>query len=180
MQGTMAVVTCFAADFAPKYWALCNGQILAINQNQALFSLLGTTYGGNGTTTFALPDLRGRTIISQGQGPGLSSYSLGQKAGNETVTLTANNIPPHQHIGPSNFYLQADNLPGGDGNVEYNFPASFDNAYAPSPTASVNMLEPAYTGTINPAGGGQPLPILMPYLVVNHIICLQGIFPSRN
>ncbi len=179
MQGTMAVVTCFAADFAPKYWALCNGQILAIAQNQALFSLLGTTYGGNGETTFALPDLRGRTVVSQGSGPGLSPYNLGQMAGSETVTLIASNIPSHQHVGPSNFYLQADNLPGGDGNVEYNFPANFNNAYAPLPTANVNMLEPTYTGTINPSGA-QPLPILMPYLAINYIICLQGIFPSRN
>jgi len=179
MQGTMAVVTCFAADFAPKYWALCNGQILSIAQNQALFSLLGTTYGGNGTTTFALPDLRGRTVVSQGAGPGLANYSLGQKAGAETTTLIASNIPSHQHVGPSNFYLQADNLPGGDGSAEYNFPANFNNAYAPNPTASVNMLEPAYTGVINPIGA-QPLPILMSYLAINYIICMQGIFPSRN
>lgn len=181
MEGTMAVVTCFAADFAPKTWALCNGQILAIAQNQALFSLLGTTYGGNGVTTFALPDLRGRTMVSPGQGNGLSNYTLGQPAGAENVTLTLNNLPNHAHTGPANMYLQADASPGGDSNAEFNYPANYTNAYAPSATNGVTMLSPAYTNAqIGVAGGSQPASILSPYLTVNYIICLQGIFPSRN
>jgi microcystin-dependent protein len=100
MEGVLAVVTCFAADFAPKNWALCSGQILQISTNQALFSLLGTTYGGNGIQTFGLPDLRGRTPVSAGQGPGLSNYNLGQVTGAESVTLTTPNLPSHIHTGP--------------------------------------------------------------------------------
>lgn len=177
----MAVVTCFAADFAPKSWALCSGQILAIAQNQALFSLLGTTFGGNGVTTFALPDLRGRTMLSPGQGPGLSNYTLGQPAGTETVTLTLNNLPSHAHTGPAFMYLQADGSPGGDSNAEFNYPAGYANAYASSASAGVTMLSPAYTsGQIGMAGNNQPAPILSPYLAVNYIICMYGIFPSRN
>lgn len=180
MEGVLAVVTYFAGNFAPRGWAFCNGQILAINTNQALFSLLGTTYGGNGQTTFALPDLRGRSIVSQGNGPGLQPYTLGQKTGNETVTLLSSNVPAHSHTGASNFYLQADVGPGGDSNPEFNYPANFTKAYAPTPTSGVTMLPPTYSGTINSAGGSQPIPILAPYLAINHIICLQGIFPSRN
>lgn len=176
----MAVVTCFAADFAPRNWALCNGQLMAINQNQALFSLLGTTYGGNGTTNFALPDLRGRTMVGVGQGPGLSPYSLGQRTGAETTTLLAINLPGHVHSGSISLYLQADPGPGGDPNVEFNYPANYNNAFAASATAGVTMAAPTYTGTINPAGGNQPVPVLSPYLAVNYIICLFGVFPSRN
>src|SRR5690348_9255473 len=88
----------FAGDFAPRGWAFCDGQLLPINQNQALFSILGTTYGGNGQTTFALPDLRGRAPVHFGQGPGLSSYALGQRAGSEGVALAQTEIPPHNHI----------------------------------------------------------------------------------
>src|SRR5688572_15936308 len=94
----LAQIMMFGGNFAPRGWALCNGQILSIAQNTALFSILGTTYGGNGQTTFALPDLRGRVPIHPGQGPGLSSYSLGQSAGTETVTLTINEMPTHLHM----------------------------------------------------------------------------------
>jgi microcystin-dependent protein len=180
MEGVLAVVTCFAADFAPRGWAFCSGQLLPISQNMALFSLLGTTFGGNGQTTFALPDMRGRTAISQGQGPGLSNYTLGEATGSETVTLTVNNMPSHTHNGTALFTLQADSNPGGDPAPDFNYPANFANAYAPAPTPGINMQPPTYTGAINAAGGGQPVPLLSPYLGMNYIICLQGIFPSRN
>src|SRR3954471_16965067 len=94
MDPLLGSIILFAGNFAPRGWALCQGQILSIAQNTALFSILGTTYGGNGQTTFALPDFRGRCPVGQGQGPGLSSYSLGQQAGTESVTLVSNNIPP--------------------------------------------------------------------------------------
>src|SRR4051812_28387187 len=97
MEADLAMVFMFAGNFAPRGFASCEGQILAISQNTALFSLLGTTYGGNGQTTFALPDLRGRSAIGQGQGPGLSPYVEGQTGGSETVTLTVNQLPPHTH-----------------------------------------------------------------------------------
>lgn len=180
MEGILAFVTCFGGNFAPRGWAFCSGQILPIAQNQALFSLLGTTYGGNGQTTFALPDLRGRTVVSAGQGPGLSNYTLGERTGSEAVTLLLNNMPAHVHNGPANFKLDADVNPGTDPAPDFNYPGNFNNAYAPSPTNGIAMQAPAYTGTIGNAGGGQPFSVLSPYLGVNYIICLQGIFPSRN
>src|SRR3954469_3880608 len=101
-------------NFPPKGWALCNGQFLPINQNQALFSLLGTTYGGNGQTTFALPDLRGRVPLSQGQGPGLSSYSLGEQGGVENVTLISQQMPQHNHLVNATMATATDNKPAGN------------------------------------------------------------------
>jgi microcystin-dependent protein len=178
MEGVMAVVTCFAADFAPKYWALCNGQILQISTNQALFSLLGTTYGGNGVQTFGLPDLRGRTPVSAGQGPGLPSYNLGQVSGAESVTLTVNNLPPHIHSGAVTLQLQADSNPGSSTSVEFAYPAALNGAYANAPNGT--MVAPAYAATIGNAGNNSPVSILSPYLAINYIICLTGIFPSRN
>lgn len=180
MDGTMAVITCFAGDFAPRNWAFCSGQILAIASNQALFSLLGTTYGGNGTTTFALPDLRGRTAICQGQGPGLSVYTLGQQAGAETVTLTINNMPSHDHTGPVSIKLDADSTVAADPSPDFNYPGPYENAYAATATPGASMLSPGYTGTIGTAGNSQPVPLHSPYLAINYVICLQGIYPSRN
>ena len=178
MQGVLAVVTCFAGDFAPRFWALCSGQILPIAQNTALFSLLGTTYGGNGQTTFALPDLRGRVPVSQGQGPGLSNYNLGQQSGAEAVTLLQSNLPAHAHNGASTFQLQASSDDGADPTPNDGFPSRFTGAYAASTNAA--MLAPEYAGTINNAGASQPLPVRSPYLGINYIICINGIFPSRN
>ena len=159
-------------NFAPRGYALCQGQILSISSNTALFSLLGTTYGGNGSTTFALPDLRGRVPMGWGQGPGLSPNSLGQASGTETVTLTINQIPVHTH------QLNAVSEPG-DG-------SSPQGAYL----ANSGALDKEYksTGTtvamnanaVNTAGGSQPHSNLQPYLVLNIYIALEGIFPSRN
>jgi len=178
MEGVIAVVTCFAANFPPKYWAFCNGQILQISTNQALYSLLGTTFGGNGTTTFALPDLRGRTPVSAGQGSGLAPYNLGQAAGAESVVLNTANLPPHNHNGQVNLQLQADSNDGSQTSVEFACPAALSGAYAKTPTGS--MVAPAYVGVIGNAGNSQPVSILSPYLAINYIICLTGIFPSRN
>ncbi|MFT3827587.1 MAG: tail fiber protein [Chitinophagaceae bacterium] len=179
MEPLMATITCFAGNFAPKGWAFCNGQLLAISQNQALFSILGTTYGGNGVTTFALPDLRGRTAVTFGQGPGLGSYNLGQAAGAETVTLTINNLPAHIHNGAITLNLKAGSAAGSDPTPDFNFPGKFTGAYAASATGT--MQAPDYTGTtIGNAGNSNPANILSPYLVVNYIIALVGIFPSRN
>lgn len=180
MEGTMAVVTCFAGNFAPRNWAYCSGQIMSISTNQALFSLLGTTYGGNGQTTFGLPDLRGRAPVSAGQGLGLPPFSLGQLTGTETVTLNASNLPPHVHTGPSVFKLSVDSTDGTVAEPDYNYPAGLAGAY--NTTQNGTMLEPTYpnTSVINPNGGSQPMPIRSPYLGMNYIICLFGIFPSRN
>jgi microcystin-dependent protein len=178
MEGVLAVVTCFAADFAPRGWAFCNGQILPIAQNQALFSLLGTTYGGNGVTTFALPNLQGRTAVSSGQGLGLSNYTLGQLTGTETVTLTSGNLPSHVHNGNISLQLDADSSDGTITRAANSYPALYAGAYASTPGAA--MAAPGYNVSIGTAGGGQPMPIRAPFLAINYIICLQGIFPSRN
>jgi microcystin-dependent protein len=155
-------------SFAPKGWALCNGQTLPINQNQPLFSLLGTTYGGNGSSTFALPDLRGRIPIHMGQG-----FTLGERGGEANHTLVISEIPTHMHLaegaGPA-----ADmtvNVKGAANNVL----ANALNLYAP-PT-NLTSLHPT---TISNAGGSQPHSNMQPYLTLNFAIALQGIFPSQN
>ena len=172
MEGTIAVVTCFAGNFAPNGWAFCSGQILSIAQNTALFSLLGTTFGGNGQTTFALPDLRGRVPLHPGQGPGLSDYVLGQAAGSETTTLLVNNLPAHTH------QLRATSDAGSasaPADVYLANTGALDKEYAPA-----GALVAMNAGTIGPAGGSMPFDNLQPYLAINFIIAMQGIFPSRN
>lgn len=178
MDGYYGVVTCFAGNFAPRNWAECNGQLMSISQNTALFSLLGTYYGGNGTTTFGLPDLRGRAPVSSGQGPGLSNYTLGQRQGAEAVTLIANNLPAHNHNGAALVQLNADSSDGIDPTPNDAYPARFTGAYAAG--TNTTMLSPEYTGTISAAGGGQPVPVRPPYLAITYIICLFGVYPSRN
>jgi microcystin-dependent protein len=151
--------------FAPKGWALCNGQLLSINQNQALFSLLGTTYGGNGQTTFALPDLRGRTPIHEGP-----QHSLGERAGQEATTLLTTQMPTHTHAMSGSTIAS-----GGTDNPTNNFLGSASNLYhTPASQTPMNAQ------TIGNRGGGQPHGNMMPYLTLSYCIALQGIFPSRN
>jgi microcystin-dependent protein len=175
MEGTMAVVTTWAADFAPKNWAYCNGQTLAIAQNTALFSLLGTTYGGNGQTTFCLPNLQSRTVL----GTGTSSYSLGQVGGAPQVTLTLGNIPPHNHNGAVTLSMRGNSTDGTTGEPNGNFPGNLASGYSTLP-GDTNMLAPGYSAIVGMAGGSQPYNTEAPYLVVNYIICMYGIYPSRN
>ncbi len=161
----------FAGNFAPRGWAFCDGQLLPIAQNTALFSLLGTTYGGDGRTTFALPDLRGRFPLHAGSGPGLTNRRLGEKAGAESHTLTTNQIPSHTHR------AWADSTVGVAGGPGDSLPAR--NAagiphYGKNPNTT---LAPDF---IESAGGNQPHSIMPPYTVVNFIIALQGIYPSRD
>ena len=155
-------------NFAPRGWAFCHGQLLPINQNQALFSLLGTTYGGNGQTTFALPDLRGRVAISSGQGPGMSDYSLGERAGAESATLSINELPTHGHA-VSAAGLATDPSPAG------NLPAvqKGHQIYAPAPGSSLAA------DTVASRGGSQPHNNMQPYLCINYVIALQGAFPPH-
>lgn len=173
MEGTLATIMLFAADFAPKYWAFCNGATLAINTNTALFSLLGTTYGGNGTTTFNLPDFRGRTAVGQGQSSG-SNYNLGQQGGSPTVTLTTGNLALHNH--PASALLTgtsaAPNTDEAAGSV-----LSGINIYASGNNAQYGGLTPTPTGV---TGASNPVNIQQPYLGMNYVICLQGVYPSRN
>ncbi len=167
MEPFIGQLMCVGFNFAPKGWALCNGALLPISSNTALFSLLGTTYGGDGVTTFALPDLRGRMPLGFGQAPGLQNYVQGQKAGTETVTLTVGEIPAHSHTarcfsGDPSDTTPVNGVPAAGGSY--------------SLTADSNMA----AAMIQPAGGNQPHPNMQPYLVVNWIIALQGIFPSRS
>lgn len=151
-------------NFAPRGWAYCNGQILSIAQNTALFSLLGTTYGGNGQTTFALPDLRSRTPVHPGP-----TISLGQKSGEETHTLIVSEIPQHTHVAQGHTGAPDSS---GPGNAAWATGGS--NAYA---TAANATLNPA---SVAPTGGSQAHENMPPYLVINFVIALVGIFPSRN
>jgi microcystin-dependent protein len=167
----LGVVRVFAFNFPPRGYALCNGQLLAINTNQALFALLGTTYGGNGTTNFALPNLQGRAPIHFGQGAGLPSYALGQTSGAENHTLIATEMPQHTHqaVGSGNNADQT--YPPGNTWAKNGSAAGFTNAAANGTMAA---------GSVSNAGGSQPHNNMSPYLVVNYSIALQGIFPSRN
>src|SRR2546423_11874963 len=153
----LAEIIMFGGNFAPRGWALCNGQILSIAQNTALFSLLGTTYGGNGQTTFALPDMRSRVPIHPGQGPGLSNYSLGQAGGAESTTLIAGNLPPHAHT----VNASGDPTSSKPGNK---FPASSSQGNSFADTSDGTTENPnVITG---PTGGPQPFGIIQPYLCV--------------
>lgn len=172
MEPLMASIILFGGNFAPRGWAFCQGQILSIAQNTALFSLLGTTYGGNGQTTFALPDLRGRTPIGTGQGPGLPNVNLGEMAGAPTHTLINTEMPAHNHT------LNAVSEPGDIGAPAGAFLAAtgaLDPEYRAS--GSAVSMSPQSIGI---AGGNQPFSIMQPYLGINYIIALQGIYPSRN
>ncbi len=168
----------FAGNFAPRGWAFCQGQLLSIAQNTALFSLLGTTYGGNGQTTFALPDLRGRVSISPGQGPGLPSVTLGETSGVPTVTLLSTQIPQHNHTirgsasGLGNTANPAGNSLGIGAVASDSSPVNMYNSAAPS--VALNPL------TCGLTGGSQPHNNMQPYLGMNYIICMEGIYPSRN
>jgi len=163
----------FAGNFAPTGWALCNGQVLSISQNTALFSLLGTFYGGNGTSTFALPDFRSRAPVHQGQGPGLSQYALGKTDGVENVTLLSNQMPVHNH---------AANASSGAGTV-----VAASGAFWATDGASRGGKLYAATGgatmgagAIGQTGGGLTHNNIQPYLALNFIIAMVGVFPSRN
>jgi len=159
----------YGFNFAPRGMAQCNGQLLAISQNTALFALLGTQYGGNGQTTFGLPDLRSRVPIHQGQGPGLSQYVMGEQAGTETVTLLSTQMPAHNHL------HNAANTDATDSSPQNNVPAVIPSGgYT---TTANTQMNPA---AIANAGGSQPHSNLQPFLTINFCIALVGIFPSRN
>ena len=168
----------FGGNFAPKGFALCNGQVMSISQNTALFSLLGTTYGGNGTTTFALPNLQGNVPVNVGQGPGLSPYVLGQTGGAQNVTVTALTMPAHSHV----FNASTANAtsPSPSGRVPAKPTAASATAYAVSQSAPYPALAPQIMNSSSVVGGGQPHNNMMPTLFITFIIALVGIFPART
>jgi microcystin-dependent protein len=168
----VAEIRIFPFNFAPKGWAFCNGQLLPLSQNTALFSLLGTTYGGNGKSNFALPDLQGRAAMHPGQGQGLSLHDLGESSGSETVTLLQSEIPAHTHT------LRAA-TDVGDVIVPSPNSALALSSGGTIYTAAANLSAMA-PQALSPAGGDQPHNNMMPYLTFNFCIALQGVFPPRS
>ncbi len=176
MEAYIGTIIVWPLNFAPRGWMFCQGQLLAISQYNALFALLGTTYGGDGRATFALPDLRGRVPVGAGQGPSLSSHPLGEIGGAETVTLTAPQMPAHSHAQPASTKTATVGQPG-----PATVPGSYEkergtyyNIYSPQSDANTTLAPDAA------AGGGQPHSNLQPYIALNYIICIDGIFPTRD
>jgi microcystin-dependent protein len=171
-------IEAFPFNFAPKGWAFCAGQLLPINQNQALFSLLGTTFGGDGRTNFALPDLRGRLANGSGQGSGLANYTLGQRSGEETHTLTVAETPTHNHLvnAVKNGTSGGTSTPGSGVTLGEGYANE-----AGSPTVNIySSVAPTIPmGSLGPAGG-QPHENRMPFVALNYCIALFGVFPSQN
>ena len=174
MDPFVAEIRIFPFNFAPTGWAFCDGQILPLSQNTALFSLLGTTYGGDGKSNFALPDLQGNAPMHPGQGPGLSLHDLGETAGSDTVTLLESEIPSHAHtvtsaINPALLAVPSPNVSLARSRTV--------NAYQSNATQNLVSLSPQ---ALAPAGGDQPHNNLMPYLTLNFCIALQGVYPPRT
>jgi microcystin-dependent protein len=168
----IGMIVMFGLNFQPRGWAFCNGQLVSIVDNSALFALLGTTYGGDGQNTFALPDMRGRVPIHQGQGPGLSSHIIGDQSGIESVTLITTQIPAHTHI------LTGVTEAGSTAVPTNAMPAhtgALDKEYGVPDT-----LTAMRANAISSTGGNQPHANIQPYLVINYCIAMEGIFPSRN
>ncbi|RYY90659.1 MAG: phage tail protein [Chitinophagaceae bacterium] len=191
MEPLLAEIKIFAGNFAPKGWYFCDGTVLSIAQNTALFSLLGTTYGGDGVTTFKLPDLRGRVPIHVGNGqpgPGLSAHTLGEMGGTETNTLKGENVPAHMHTLAGTAQIMAKNANGDSINPGNGTVLGIVNdgqrdpiqhpMYATS-APDTALSNQSIGGTTGATGGGQPFNNMQPYLAINYIIAWQGVYPSR-
>lgn len=181
MDPTLSEIRIFAGNFAPLSWAFCNGALMSIAENTALFSLLGTTYGGDGQTTFALPDLRGRVAVGTGQGPGLSNWDLGEVQGSESVTLIQTQLPAHNHGASATVLPFADTSGATTTNPSGAYPSiAPGDLYAASVTSGISMGPTPVSFSLNPTGQNQPHDNMMPYLAMNYIIAVEGIYPSRN
>jgi microcystin-dependent protein len=167
----VAEIRIFPFNFAPTGWAICNGQLLPISQNTALFSLLGTTYGGDGRSTFALPDLQGRAPMAPGQGPGLSLHDLGELGGSQTVTLLESEIPAHSH---ALIASESDALERGPSGQLFATGVGISMFQTPGPVVALSP------NAVTPSGGSLPHNNMMPYLTLNFCIALQGVFPPRS
>lgn len=196
MEPFLATIMGWAPNFAPRGWAFCQGQTLAISQNTALFSLIGTIYGGNGQTTFMLPNLASRLPIGAGQGPGQPTYEIGQIGGSASVILTTNNMPAHVHDGSSLAGQQkvastaanttlttaaADSILGAPNFLDSTSGSTVDvNTFAAGTANPSVSLKIPVSGTTGPTGGTQPFSTMPPYLAINWVIALEGIFPPRS
>lgn len=176
MEVFMGLIAAFGFNFPPRGWMSCSGQLVSISQNSAMFALLGTMYGGDGQTTFGLPDLRGRTLVGMGSGPGLAPVQQGEKSGSQQVTILSVNMPQHNHTLGAATLLVA-NTPA-DGGVPTGFLANTGSTkiYNEASNGSVRAIG----GSTDIAGGGQAMNIMNPYLGINYSIAMEGIFPSRN
>lgn len=184
MEGYIGQIMMFGGNFAPRNWAFCHGQLMSIAQNQATFSILGTAYGGDGRTTFGLPDLRGRVPLGEGAGPGLPTYSLGQRGGAYQTVLNQDNMAPHSH---------APALHVSSANASQNVATAGATVATPGtvsgrsfvPTAGFNTATPDIamnSGSISstPVGRGVPFNNMQPFQAMNYVICISGLYPSRN
>lgn len=174
MDPFVAEIRIFPFNFAPKGWAWCDGQLLPLSQNTALFSLLGTTYGGNGKSNFALPDLQGRAPMQPGQGPGLSLHDLGESGGSQTVTLLESEIPAHTHT------FSASNQPGEDAQPDPSEGLGRSVGAQLYQSNTTTSLVPMSESALAPSGGDQPHNNMMPYLTFYFCIALQGVYPPRT
>ena len=184
MEVFLGMIASFGFNFAPRGWMYCNGQLLSIAQNSALFSLLGTTYGGDGVTTFGLPDLRGRIPVggqSGNPGPGLNPIQMGEVSGLQQVTLISSNLPTHAHTLSSNAKIGVNNNAGDVAKpTGAALAGSTVNGFAENGIAAGQFLAPSISGSTDATGSNLPINILNPYLGINYCIATEGIFPSRN
>jgi microcystin-dependent protein len=188
MDPFIGEIKMFGGNFAPRTWAFCDGQLIQIAQNAALFSILGTTYGGDGTTTFALPDLRGRAAVHAGHGPGLTDRKLGERKGTETNTLDILQLPSHTHSATATVQVDAEvgvvNGTPNKGKPADNYLANGAGQIYTDVTPNATLGGVSATGSanvvVNPTGGGQSVNNMQPSLCINFIICTAGLFPSRN
>lgn len=180
MEEYIGIIKGFGGNFAPRGFQLCQGQLMSIQQYTALFSILGTSFGGDGRTTFGLPNLNGRAPIGQGQLAGGSSYTLGETGGTESVTLTQNQMPMHTHTATSILYGEGE--AANETFVQNNLLANSASSTYVEPTGANNVAlsNQAVVTTLTPAGGSQPFDNRSPYQVINWLICVEGVFPSRN
>ncbi|MBD3903417.1 tail fiber protein [Chryseobacterium sp. Ch-15] len=179
MEGYIGEIRLFAGNFAPRGWVFCDGTQYSISMYQAVFSILGTTYGGNGQTTFGAPDLRGRLAVGTGQGAGLSNIELGQVGGTETVTMNTTQMPMHTHTAMATIAFPAFSEAGDTGTPSGAILGGLQGAYS-SQSADTNIAPATASGTLSNVGGGIPFEIIQPVLAANYIICFEGIYPSRS
>lgn len=180
MEGTMSEIRFFAGNFQPKNWAYCDGRLLSIASNSALFSLLGTNYGGDGRVTFGLPDFRSRIPVGTGAGPGIDQWELGEMSGTPNQTLLQINMPPHNHPGSSTITIPAYSEAGTSGDPSGANLASKNGLYKTGTPADSYLAPVGSSVVVGTAGSNQPMNMEQPYLAMNIIICLYGIYPSRN
>lgn len=178
MEGYIGEIRLFGGNFEPTSWNFCSGQLLRITGYTALYSIIGTIYGGDGTTTFALPDFRGRIAVGTGQGPGLPTYQLGQVSGSENVTMNTNTMPTHSHMTSVTIRVPGYSEQGTadpNGAILSALSLAYTNQQADSTLAPIQSAV-----NLQPVGSGSAFSVMQPYLALNYIICSEGIYPSRN